>query len=62
MGVQANPYPYMKAGDIYVQTSRFEGYCLTLTEARILNRPAWQPILTSYMTRWYRVKTALWWK
>ena len=39
MGVQANPYPYMKAGDIYVQTSRFEGYCLTLTEARILNRP-----------------------
>ena len=39
LGVQANPYPYMKAGDIYVQTSRFEGYCLTLTEARILNRP-----------------------
>ena len=22
-----------------MQTSRFEGYCLTLTEARILNRP-----------------------
>jgi glycosyltransferase involved in cell wall biosynthesis len=29
----------MKAADIYVQTSRFEGYCLTLAEARILNVP-----------------------
>ena len=39
MGAKANPYPYMKAADVYVQTSRFEGYCLTLTEARILNKP-----------------------
>lgn len=39
LGAKANPYPFMKAADIYVQTSRFEGYCLTLTEARILNRP-----------------------
>ena len=39
VGSKANPYPYMKAADVYVQTSRFEGYCLTLTEARILNRP-----------------------
>ena len=29
----------MKNADIYVQTSRFEGYCLTLGEARILNTP-----------------------
>lgn len=39
LGAKANPYPYMKAADIYVQTSRSEGYCLTLTEARILNIP-----------------------
>lgn len=38
LGAKANSYPYMKACDIYVQTSRFEGFCLTLTEARILNK------------------------
>lgn len=38
-GAQENPYVYMKNADIYVQTSRFEGYCLTLGEARILNKP-----------------------
>lgn len=39
VGAQENPYVYMKNADIYVQTSRFEGYCLTLCEARILNKP-----------------------
>lgn len=38
-GAQSNPYTYIKNADIYVQTSRFEGYCLTLGEARILNKP-----------------------
>ena len=39
LGAKENPYPYMKAADIYVQTSRFEGYCLTLAEARMLDVP-----------------------
>ena len=39
LGAKENPYPYMKAADIYVQTSRYEGYCLTLAEARMLNVP-----------------------
>lgn len=39
LGAKSNPYPYMKAADIYVQTSKSEGYCLTLAEARMLNVP-----------------------
>lgn len=38
-GAKSNPYPYIQNADIYVQTSRQEGYCLTLAEARILNKP-----------------------
>lgn len=39
LGMQPNPYPYMANCDIYVQTSAFEGFCLTLREARILHKP-----------------------
>lgn len=39
VGMTPNPYPYMSVADIYVQTSKFEGFGLTLTEARILNKP-----------------------
>lgn len=39
LGIKANPYPYIKNSDIYVQTSRFEGYGLALAEARMLNTP-----------------------
>ena len=38
-GERANPYPWFAAADIYVQTSRFEGFGLTLAEARVLGRP-----------------------
>ncbi len=38
LGEQANPYPYMAGCDVYVQTSRFEGFGLTVTEARILGK------------------------
>ncbi|GIN73213.1 glycosyl transferase [Bacillus sp. J14TS2] len=39
LGVKANPYPFIKDADIYVQTSRVEGFGLAITEARILNIP-----------------------
>ena len=37
-GFQNNPYPYIKVCDIYFQPSRFEGFCITLTEAKILGK------------------------
>lgn len=39
LGVKSNPYPYIKDADIYVQTSRFEGFGLAIAEARMLNIP-----------------------
>jgi len=39
LGVKSNPYPYIKDCDIYVQTSKFEGFGLAIAEARMLNKP-----------------------
>nr|WP_249316976.1 glycosyltransferase [Bacillus sp. FJAT-50079] len=39
LGVKANPYPYIRDANIYVQTSRFEGFGLAIAEARMLNIP-----------------------
>ena len=39
MGRKGNPYPYYKNADIYLQPSRFEGFCITLGEAKIFNLP-----------------------
>lgn len=39
LGEQVNPYPYLKTGDIYVQTSISEGFLNTLIEAFALNIP-----------------------
>lgn len=38
-GAKLNPYPYMKACDVYVQPSQHEGYCITLAEARVFSQP-----------------------
>lgn len=35
----SNPYPYILKCDLYVQPSRYEGYGLTVLEARILGKP-----------------------
>lgn len=39
LGYRENPYSYMQRCDIYVQPSRFEGYCGTTAEAKILCKP-----------------------
>lgn len=47
LGKKANPYPYIKACDIYAQPSIFEGKSVTVREAQILCRP---PVITDYPT------------
>ncbi|MDQ0198776.1 glycosyltransferase [Neobacillus ginsengisoli] len=39
LGGKSNPYPFMKDCDIYVQPSRHEGYCITLSEAKCFKKP-----------------------
>lgn len=47
LGKKDNPYPYIKACDIYVQPSRYEGKSVTVREAQILCKPV---IVTNYTT------------
>lgn len=47
LGKKSNPYPYMKACDIYVQPSRYEGKAVTVREAQILYKPV---VITNFPT------------
>lgn len=47
LGKRQNPYPYIKACDIYVQPSRYEGKSMTVREAQVLCKPV---IVTNYPT------------
>lgn len=47
LGKKTNPYPYIKACDLYVQPSRYEGKAVTVTEAKILGKPI---LITNYPT------------
>lgn len=38
VGMQTNPYPYIRQADLYVQPSRFEAFGLTILEAMILGK------------------------
>ena len=53
LGKQTNPYPYMKAADLYVQPSRYEGKAVTVGEAQILSKPV---MITNYTTAKSQVK------
>lgn len=39
LGAKTNPYKHIKHCDIYVQTSIYEGSCITVNEAMIFNKP-----------------------
>ena len=47
LGKKDNPYPYIKACDVYVQPSRYEGKSVTVREAQLLGKPV---IITAYGT------------
>lgn len=47
LGKKENPYPYIKACDVYVQPSRYEGKCVAVREAQMLGKPV---IITDYET------------
>lgn len=47
LGKKENPYPYIKACDLYVQPSRYEGKCVTVREAQMLKKPV---VITKYAT------------
>lgn len=47
LGKKENPYPYIKACDLYVQPSRYEGKAVTVREAQILCKPV---VITRYAT------------
>ncbi len=46
-GKKDNPYPYIANCDIYIQPSRYEGKCVSVREAQMLNKPV---IITKYET------------
>ncbi|WP_455581613.1 glycosyltransferase [Dysosmobacter sp.] len=47
LGKRDNPYPYIRACDLYVQPSRYEGNCVAVREAQLLGRPV---VITKYKT------------
>ena len=56
LGKKENPYPYIKACDIYVQPSRYEGKSITVREAQILCKPV---IVTNYPTASSQIQSGL---
>lgn len=53
LGKRTNPYPYIKACDIYAQPSRYEGKSVTVREAQILCKPI---VITDYPTAKSQIK------
>lgn len=56
LGKRSNPYPYIKACDIYVQPSRYEGKSVTVREAQMLCKPV---VVTNYPTASSQIKNGV---
>ena len=56
LGKKLNPYPYIKACDIYVQPSRYEGKSVTVREAQMLCKPV---VVTNYPTASSQIKNGI---
>lgn len=56
LGKKDNPFPYIKACDVYVQPSRYEGKSVTVREAQVLCKPV---IVTSYPTARSQVRNGV---
>ena len=52
LGSTPNPYPYIQNCTLYVQTSRHEGFGLSIAEARILNKPV---VTTEFDAVWVQM-------
>ena len=56
LGKRTNPYPYIKACDIYVQPSRYEGKSVTVREAQMLCKPV---VVTNYPTAPSQIRSGI---
>lgn len=59
LGAQTNPYKYMKFCDIYVQPSRYEGYGITVAEAKALCKPIIASAIPEFKEQIINKKTGL---
>ena len=56
LGKKENPYPYIKACDLYVQPSRYEGKSVTVREAQMLGKPV---VITNFPTSKSQLKNGV---
>ena len=56
LGKRSNPYPYIKACDIFVQPSRYEGKSVTVREAQMLCKPV---VVTNYPTAPSQIRSGI---
>lgn len=62
IGAKANPYPYMKQCDVYVQPSRYEGFGITVAEAKVLAKPILANAIPEFIEQLEHQKTGILYK